>query len=135
MAEALSPRNHPFGTKRPCLDDGYYATYNLPHVRLVDLRRTPIETVDETGVRTSAEHVDLDVLVLATGFDAMTGAVLAVDPVGRGGQRLSEAWAEGPSTYLGSASPGSRTSSSSPAPRAHLCSPTWPFPSSSTSSG
>jgi cation diffusion facilitator CzcD-associated flavoprotein CzcO len=68
VAEALSPRNHPFGTKRPCLDDGYYATYNLPHVRLVDLRRTPIETVDETGVRTSAEHVDLDVLVLATGF-------------------------------------------------------------------
>ncbi len=101
VAEALSPRNHPFGTKRPCLDDGYYATYNLPHVRLVDLRRTPIETVDETGVRTSAEHVDLDVLVLATGFDAMTGAVLVVDPIGRGGQRLSEAWAEGPSTYLG----------------------------------
>jgi cation diffusion facilitator CzcD-associated flavoprotein CzcO/acetyl esterase/lipase len=101
VAEALSPRNHPFGTKRPCLDDGYYATYNLPHVRLVDLRRTPIETVDETGVRTSAEHVDLDVLVLATGFDAMTGAILAVDPVGRGGQRLSEAWADGPSTYLG----------------------------------
>jgi len=101
VAEVLSPRTHPFGTKRPCLDDGYYATFNLPHVRLVDLRRTPIVTVTETGVQTTAETVPLDVLVLATGFDAMTGALLAVDPVGRDGRRLSEAWANGPSTYLG----------------------------------
>ena len=101
VAEALSPRNHPFGTKRPCLDDGYYSTYNQPHVRLVDLRRTPIETVTETGVQTTAETIDLDVLVLATGFDAMTGALLAIDPVGREGRRLSEAWADGPTTYLG----------------------------------
>jgi cation diffusion facilitator CzcD-associated flavoprotein CzcO/acetyl esterase/lipase len=106
VAEALSPRSHPFGTKRPCLDDGYYATFNRPNVRLVDLRRTPIVTVTEDGVQTSAETVPLDVLVLATGFDAMTGALLAIDPVGRDGRRLSEAWVAGPTTYLGLAVAG-----------------------------
>ena len=106
VAEALSPRNHPFGTKRPCLDDGYYATFNLPHVRLVDLRATPLVTVTERGVQTTAEEIDADVLVLATGFDAMTGALLTIDPVGREGQRLSEVWAHGPTTYLGLAVTG-----------------------------
>lgn len=100
-ADALGPKDHPFGTKRPCLDTGYFETYNLPHVRLVDLRKTPIVAVEPTGVRTTDELVEVDDLVLATGFDAMTGALLAVDVRGRDGVRLRDAWAEGPSTYLG----------------------------------
>ncbi len=105
-AEALSPRDHFFGTKRPCLDTGYYATFNLPHVRLVDLRRTPITTITETGVDTTEESFDVDVLVYATGFDAMTGALVGVDVTGRDGLTLREKWADGPSTYLGLMSEG-----------------------------
>ncbi|MEZ5250577.1 MAG: hypothetical protein R2713_15610 [Ilumatobacteraceae bacterium] len=75
-AELLCPKDHPFGTKRPCVDTNYYATYNLPHVRLVDLRSTPIATVTETGIDTTAESFEFDALVLATGFDAMTGAIV-----------------------------------------------------------
>jgi cyclohexanone monooxygenase len=105
-AELLSPRTFPFATKRPCLDTGYYATYNLPHVTLVDLRTTPIETITSRGIRTSdAEHV-LDAIVLATGFDALTGSQLALDIVGKGGVTLRERWADGPRNYLGLASAG-----------------------------
>ncbi|WP_181783453.1 flavin-containing monooxygenase [Pseudonocardia pini] len=100
-AEALGPRDHPFGTKRPCLDTGYFETYNRPHVRLVDLHKTPIEEITPTGVRTTDELVEVDDLVLATGFDAMTGALLAVDVTGRDGRRLRDEWAHGPRTYLG----------------------------------
>jgi cation diffusion facilitator CzcD-associated flavoprotein CzcO/acetyl esterase/lipase len=100
-AEALSPRDHYFGTKRPCLDTGYYATFNLPHVRLVDLRRTPITTVTATGIDTAAESFAFDAIVYATGFDAMTGALVGVDITGRDGVTLKEKWADGPSTYLG----------------------------------
>ena len=105
-AEALCPRDHPFGTKRPCLDTDYFQTYNLPHVRLVDLRATPIDTITETGVDTTAASFEVDAIVYATGFDAMTGAVVAVDIVGRGGLTLREKWADGPSTYLGLTSVG-----------------------------
>jgi len=100
-AEALCPRNHPFGTKRPCLDSDYYATYNLPHVRLVDLHKTPITTITEKGIDTSGESFEFDAIVFATGFDAMTGAIVAVDIAGRDGIRLRDKWAEGPKTYLG----------------------------------
>lgn len=100
-AEALCPKDHYLGTKRPCLDSGYYATYNLPHVRLVDLRRTPITTITETGVDTAEESFAVDVIVYATGFDAMTGALVGVDITGRDGVTLKEKWADGPSTYLG----------------------------------
>lgn len=100
-ADALCPRDHPFGTKRPCLDSDYFATYNLPHVHLVDLRREPIVTVTEDGIETSQTTYPLDVIVYATGFDAMTGALEAVDLRGRDGVRLRERWADGPSTYLG----------------------------------
>ncbi|MGY2129578.1 flavin-containing monooxygenase [Blastococcus sp. SYSU DS0617] len=100
-AEALCPKDHYFGTKRPCLDSGYYATYNSPHVRLVDLRRTPITTVTETGIDTTTESFEFDVIVYATGFDAMTGALVGVDVTGRDGVTLKEKWADGPSTYLG----------------------------------
>ncbi|HLH46984.1 MAG TPA: alpha/beta hydrolase fold domain-containing protein, partial [Acidimicrobiales bacterium] len=100
-AESLSPRDHHFGTKRPCLDTDYYATFNLPHVRLVDLRSDPIVTVAEKGIETTAETFELDAIVFATGFDAMTGALTAVDITGRDGASLRERWADGPSTYLG----------------------------------
>lgn len=101
VAEILTPHDHPFGTKRPCLDTGYFQTYNLPHVRLVDVRKTPIEEITATGIRTTDATVEVDDLVLATGFDAMTGALLAVDIRGWEGVRLADVWAEGPRTYLG----------------------------------
>ncbi|MDT7838862.1 alpha/beta hydrolase fold domain-containing protein [Aquabacterium sp. OR-4] len=101
-AERLSPRDHAFGTKRPCLDTGYYATFNQPHVRLVDLRQTPIERITETGIALrSGEALAFDAIVYATGFDAMTGALVAVDITGRNGLTLKDKWAHGPSTYLG----------------------------------
>jgi len=100
-AETLCPTDHPFGTKRPCLDTGYYETYNLPHVRLVDLRKTPITTITETGIDTGGESFEFDAIVFATGFDAMTGAIVAVDIAGSEGVKLLDKWADGPKTYLG----------------------------------
>jgi cation diffusion facilitator CzcD-associated flavoprotein CzcO/acetyl esterase/lipase len=99
-AEALCPKDHYFGTKRPCLDTGYFETYNRPHVRLVDLREQPITSITETGIDTADESFEFDAVVYATGFDAMTGALVAVD-VASAGQTLKEKWAAGPSTYLG----------------------------------
>jgi cation diffusion facilitator CzcD-associated flavoprotein CzcO len=106
LAETLSPRSFPFGTKRPCLDTGYYDTFNQEHVELVDIRRTPLVEITETGVRTSEAEYEFDAIVFATGFDAMTGALLAVDIRGRDGISLREKWAEGPRTYLGLAVAG-----------------------------
>ncbi|ANH37102.1 Phenylacetone monooxygenase [Nocardioides dokdonensis FR1436] len=106
VAEDLMPRGYAYGTKRPCLDTGYFQTYNRDDVELVNLRRTPIERITERGVRTSAGEHELDVLVFATGYDAMTGPLLGIDPIGREGQRLGERWAEGPSSYLGIAVAG-----------------------------
>ena len=100
-AEALCPTTHYIGTKRTCLDTNYYETYNLPHVRLVDLRKTPIDTVTETGIDTTAESLEFDAIVMATGFDAMTGAIVSVDITGRDGATLKDKWAGGPETYLG----------------------------------
>jgi len=106
VAEMLIPRDHPFGAKRLCVDIGYYETFNRDNVTLVNLRETPIDEVVPTGVRTTAEHIELDALVLATGFDAMTGALTAIDIRGSGGARLRQQWANGPSTYLGLAVAG-----------------------------
>ena len=100
-AEALSPRDHPFGTKRPCLDTDYFKTYNSPHVRLVELRKHPIVTITESGIETPDESFEFDAIVYATGFDAMTGPLVSVDIAGRDGLTLREKWADGPSTYLG----------------------------------
>jgi acetyl esterase/lipase/cation diffusion facilitator CzcD-associated flavoprotein CzcO len=100
-AEALCPTNHHVGTKRACLDTGYYETYNLDHVRLVDLRSHPITTITETGIETSDESFEFDAIVFATGFDAMTGALVSVDISGRDGLALRDKWAHGPTTYLG----------------------------------
>ena len=106
VAERLSPRNHPFGTKRPCLDSGYYATFNRDNVTLVDIRSTPIEEITATGVRTTADEYTLDAIVFATGFDAMTGPLLGPDTTGVGGVALRDKWAAGPRTYLGIATAG-----------------------------
>src|SRR5262249_5272403 len=100
-AEALCPKNHYYGTKRPCLDTNYYETFNLPHVRLVDLRREPIRTMTENGIETASRSFALDAIVFATGFDAMTGPIVAVDIRGRNGVPLAKKWADGPKTYLG----------------------------------
>jgi cyclohexanone monooxygenase len=101
VAEALCPTSYPVGTKRPCLDFGYHETFNLPHVSLVDLRETPLLAITPRGIRTTDREYELDSIVLATGFDAMTGAVRAVDIRGRGGAALRDKWADGPVNYLG----------------------------------
>ncbi len=101
-AAALSRHDHPFGAKRPCLDTNYYTTFNRPNVTLVNLRDEPIKSITASGITTSERSVEVDAIVFATGFDAMTGAIMAVHPItGRGGQSLSDVWANGPKTYLG----------------------------------
>ncbi len=100
-AEDLCPTGYPFGTKRPCLDTGYFQTFNQPHVRLVNLRKHPISAVSETGIDLPDESLPFDAIVFATGFDAMTGPLVSVDIRGRSGVSLREKWADGPSTYLG----------------------------------
>ncbi|PSP95800.1 cyclohexanone monooxygenase [Halobacteriales archaeon QS_1_68_44] len=101
-AEKLVPTDHPYGAKRPPMDyDDYYGTYNREDVSLVDVDAHPIIEVTPDGVRTTAGHHELDVLAFATGFDAMTGALLAIDIRGRDGLTLADKWADGPVTYLG----------------------------------
>ncbi|KGI68016.1 alpha/beta hydrolase fold domain-containing protein [Mycolicibacterium rufum] len=100
-AEALCPSGYPIGAKRVCLDTDYFATFNRDNVRLVDLRRDPLRSVTETGIDTLSESFNVDAIVFATGFDAVTGAVLSVDVKGRDGRTLGHAWADGPRTYLG----------------------------------
>ena len=96
------PHDHPFGAKRPCLDTNYYATYNRPNVTLVNLRQEPIKAITANSITTAKRNVDVDVIVFATGFDAMTGAIRAVHPItGRDGKSLTDVWAQGPQTYLG----------------------------------
>ncbi|MFT4037048.1 MAG: NAD(P)/FAD-dependent oxidoreductase [Thermomicrobiales bacterium] len=105
-AGALQPRTYPIGTKRVCVDSGYYATYNLPHVQLVNLRQEPIVEVLPLGLRTPSREIPLDALVFATGFDAMTGALNRIAIRGRDGVLLRDHWAAGPRSYLGVAVAG-----------------------------
>jgi len=105
VAAALLP-SHPIGTKRVCLDSGYYEVFNRPDVTLVDLREEPIERITAAGVQTSRREIALDVIVYATGYDAMTGALDAIDIRGRGGRSLREKWQAGPRTLLGLQSAG-----------------------------
>jgi cation diffusion facilitator CzcD-associated flavoprotein CzcO len=100
-AEALKPRGYPIFARRACLDTEYYETYNLPNVHLVDVASDPIVEITEKGVRTKAGETELDILIFATGYDALTGALLAFDVVGRDGRRLKEKWQNGPRSYLG----------------------------------
>jgi cation diffusion facilitator CzcD-associated flavoprotein CzcO len=100
-AEKLCPRGYPIGTKRLCLDTGYFETFNRDNVDLVDLRSEPITGLTETGLRTADREFPLDAIIYATGFDAMTGALTRIEVTGRGGLRLAEHWREGPRSYLG----------------------------------
>ena len=106
VAALLQPRDHPLGTKRICVDSGYYETYNRPNVQLVSLRQTPIERITATGIRTTAVDFALDTLVFATGYDALTGALARIDIRGLDGQALRDKWAQGPRSYLGLMSAG-----------------------------
>ncbi|MFI5661489.1 flavin-containing monooxygenase [Streptomyces sp. NPDC051684] len=102
VAEQLVPTDHPIGTKRIVTDDGYFATYNRDNVDLVNLRANPVERIEAAGIRLAdGTLVELDVIVYATGFDAMTGSLDRISVTGRGGRTLKEAWAAGPRTYLG----------------------------------
>lgn len=101
VADLLIPTDHPIGTKRICTDTNYFQTFNRPHVTLISVRKTPIEAVDPSGIATSDAHYDVDAIVLATGFDAMTGALAKMDIRGREGQTLADDWRDGPRTYLG----------------------------------
>jgi cyclohexanone monooxygenase len=105
-AKLLQPNNHPIGSKRICIDTDYFAAFNRPNVTLVDIRSNPIEEITANAVRTGGKDYQVDALVLATGFDAMTGSVAKIDISGRNGQTLNQKWAEGPKTYLGLMSAG-----------------------------
>jgi cation diffusion facilitator CzcD-associated flavoprotein CzcO len=101
IAERLLPKDYGLGCKRQVLDRDYYATFNRDDVTLVNLRETPLETITSQGITTSESHYDLDVLIYATGFDAMTGALTKSNIHGRGGQPLTDKWRYGPVAYLG----------------------------------
>src|SRR3989449_7757974 len=105
-AQALADIDHPYAAKRPPIDTNYFETFNRDNVTLVDLRAEPIERITPAGIKTRASEYALDIIVFATGFDAMTGPLLKLDIRGRDGMALREAWAAGPSTYLGLQVPG-----------------------------
>jgi len=100
-AEKLMPTDHPFGSKRPLIDTDYFETYNRENVELVDIRHSPIQEITPRGIRTDDQEFEFDMIVFATGFDAMTGTFFKMDIRGRDGLPLKEKWSEGPKTYLG----------------------------------
>jgi len=100
-AELLCPKDHPIGTKRICIDSGYYQTFNRDNVELVDIKKSPIERITATGLIANGRAFEFDSIVFATGFDAMTGTLFNVDIRGRGDQALKDKWYAGPRTYLG----------------------------------
>jgi cyclohexanone monooxygenase len=106
VAEKLMPHDHPLGTKRICVDTGYYDTYNRENVTLIDIRDAPIEEITPTGLTTGTGDYALDAIVFAIGFDAMTGALFDIDIRGRGGVTLRSKWSDGPRMYLGLAAAG-----------------------------
>ena len=101
VADILTPTEFPICTKRACLDTNYYQTFNKPNVAVVDIKQDPIVSITASGIATREQSFEFDAIVFATGFDAMTGALLAVDIKGREGQSLKEKWAHGPLNYLG----------------------------------
>ena len=100
-AETLKPRGYPIFARRPCLDTGYYETFNQPNVQLIDCMTDPIVEITAHGVRTQSGETALDMLILATGYDGLTGALTAFDVVGRNGRTVNEKWKEGARSYLG----------------------------------
>lgn len=106
VAKRLMPSDYGIGGKRICVDTAYFQTFNRSNVTLVDIKGDPLETITPTGLKTKTEAFDLDVIILAIGFDAMTGALLRIDITGRSGIKLRDQWAEGPKTYIGMAIAG-----------------------------
>jgi len=100
-AELLCPTTYPIGGKRLCVGNGYFEMYNRENVTLVDAKTAPVTEFTESGLRTSAEHYDLDIIITATGFDAVTGAMDRIDIEGSNNRKLRDKWADGPTTYLG----------------------------------
>jgi cation diffusion facilitator CzcD-associated flavoprotein CzcO len=100
-AEKLIPKDHGFGTRRVPLETRYYEAYNRDNVHLVDLNETPIERITKNGIKTSDGELEFDVIIYATGFDAITGAFDRIDITGQGGKKLRDKWRDGPITYLG----------------------------------
>lgn len=105
-AAKLKPMNYPIGAKRICVDTDYYEAFNRDNVTLLDVKADPIETVTPDGVKLASGEIGLDMLILATGFDAMTGALTRINPIGCGGKSLKDHWVDGPKTYLGIAVDG-----------------------------
>jgi cation diffusion facilitator CzcD-associated flavoprotein CzcO len=101
VAEKLIPKNHGFGTRRVPLETRYYEAYNQPNVELVDINETPIERITPTGIKTSDAEYEFDLIIYATGFDAITGSFDRIDIRGVDGRRLKDEWKDGPKTYLG----------------------------------
>ena len=101
IAEKLIPKNHGFGTRRVPLESGYFEVYNQSNVKLIDITETPIERITPTGIKTSAAEYEFDIIIYATGFDAITGAFDRIDIRGVDGVSLKEKWKDGPQTFLG----------------------------------
>jgi len=106
FASILSDIDHPYAGKRPPIDSNYFETFNRDNVNLVDLRSEPIELIDRTGIKTKNNHFDLDIIVFATGYDAMTGPLINMNITGKNGLKLNDVWKEGPKTFLGLQIPG-----------------------------
>src|SRR4051812_41791509 len=101
VAEKLVPKSYPFGSKRIPLETNYYEAYNQGNVSLVDLNETPIESITAKGIKTSNKEYEFDIIIYATGFDAVTGSLTRIDIRGEGSQSFKDKWADGPRTYLG----------------------------------
>ena len=134
-AQALADIDHPYAAKRPPIDTNYFETFNRDNVTLVDLRADPIERITPAGIKTRSREHALDIIVFATGFDAMTGPLLKIDIRGRDGVALRESWAAGPMTYLGLQVPGFPNLFTVTGPGSPSVFATCPWRSSSTSSG
>ena len=106
VAEMLAPKDHPFGSKRIPLESGYYEAYNRDNVSLIDVRKAPIERITPKGVKTQDAEYEFDVIIYATGFDAVSGPLTRMDIRGEGGQTFKDKWADGPRSYLGLQSAG-----------------------------
>lgn len=101
LAEQLKPQGYPVFARRPCLDTSYYEAFNKPHVHLVDCINDPIEKLTAKGVKTTSRETELDILIFATGYDSLSGAMMAFDIIGRNEKPLKEKWVEGPVSYMG----------------------------------
>ena len=101
FASILSDIDHPYAGKRPPIDSNYFETFNRDNIDLIDLRSDPIKHIDRKGIQTNQNHFDLDIIVFATGYDAMTGPLLNMNITGKANLKLSDLWKEGPKTFLG----------------------------------